>query len=262
MLCLLRVSVSWAELPKGYGQLAFWLVGFGVRDTWEGASPDTDEHWCNTELAGSICCWSFGIGNVQQNISSINLFVWIVCTPALSHVQWGVAMPLPYNPSSFFQLSGGMSGYMHLGVLEAVSKAWQTDGFRQRVPILPHQAAFAVSCSPGSKPAGNWTETIIKVLQKQGFSTQDVNPGVSLRLLRTMGAGNTVCFAFPAQRRLELILDSSNEKLTFSLHTHPFWEGVLEASINGQESTSWMESKASWKQLRQNLFLHSQRSQT
>ena len=84
-----------AELPKGYGQLAFWQNGFGVRDTLEGASPDTDEHWCNTELAGSICCWNFGIGNVQQKISSMNLFVWIVCTPALSHDQWGVAIPLP-----------------------------------------------------------------------------------------------------------------------------------------------------------------------
>ena len=153
---------------------------------------------------------------------------------------------------------------MHLGPLEAVSKAWQTDGLRQRVPILPHQAAFAVSCSPGSEPAGNWTETVIKVLQKQGCSAQNVSPDVSLRLLRTVGAGNTVCFAFPAQRRLELVLGSSNEKLTFSLHTHPFWEGAQKASINGAKSRIIFldESKAPWKQLRQNLFLHSQRSQT
>ena len=79
------------------------------------------------------------------------------------------------------------------------------------------------------------TQSIISILKKLDYSQHAVSNDIELRQLQPQLQRDTVCFACPAQRHLNLGL-APHESLTFSLHTHPFWEGALVASIRGVES--------------------------
>lgn len=213
-----------------YGRLSSWQIAFGMDST-----PLEDRNRCQTAQASRICCWKLGIsGNARQH-SSTWFCVWIACKVASGHTTWNIREPILSQPGLYFELQGSMSGYMHLGVLDAIFKAWKAKQLQSHAPQIPSQAFFVIHCNSKSKPQADLTQTIISVLKASDYSQHAVSNDIELRQLQPRLQGDTVCFACSAQRHLKLGL-ASHESLTFSLHTHPFWEKALVTSINGVES--------------------------
>ena len=213
-----------------YGRLSSWQIAFGMDST-----PLGDRNRCQTAQVSRICCWKFGISGDPKQHSSTWFCVWIACKPASGHIPWNIREPILSQPGLYFELQGSMFEYMHLGVLDAIFNAWKAKQLQSRAPQIPSQAVFEIHCKSKSTPQADLTQTIISMVKTSNYSQHTVSNDIELRQLQPQLQGDTVCFACKAQRHLKLGL-APHESLTFSLHTHPFWEKALVTSIKGVES--------------------------